>query len=116
MHAPAPCPPDAVQVTLEAMQQLLASYRGRYTTVVGFQPTGWALGGGGGGAQRSGQALRGGKRLQRGTSVLYKVCFSWGRGGLVWGLFAWQPAPPALLRLRLQLCREVPEGSLLCAG
>ena len=28
-------------VTLKSMARLLKHYRGRYTTVVGFQPTGW---------------------------------------------------------------------------
>lgn len=80
------------QVTLEAMESLLVRYRGRYTAVVGFQPTGWSHTAGGSGGRAVGQASRAsstvkpGKRLQRGTVVLYKVgtqpycrkfCSSW---------------------------------------
>jgi DNA cross-link repair 1A protein len=56
------------KVTLAAMEALLLQYRGRYTTVVGFQPTGWTA------AERHTKGLRaGGRRMQRGTAVLYQV-------------------------------------------
>jgi hypothetical protein len=68
------------QVTLEAMESLLVRYKGRYTAVVGFQPTGWTHTAGGSGgravggqASRASSSVKGGKRLQRGTVVLYKV-------------------------------------------
>jgi hypothetical protein len=68
------------QVSLEAMESLLVRYKGRYTAVVGFQPTGWSHTAGGGGgravggqASRASSSVKGGKRLQRGTVVLYKV-------------------------------------------
>jgi hypothetical protein len=68
------------QVSLEAMESLLVRYKGRYTAVVGFQPTGWTHTAGGSGgravggqASRASSSVKGGKRLQRGTVVLYKV-------------------------------------------
>lgn len=71
------------QVTLDAMEGLLQRYRGRYTAVVGFQPTGWTHGRAGRGGQaehgsvkqatRSSSSVRPSKRLQRGTVVLYQV-------------------------------------------
>lgn len=66
------------QVSLSEMESLLVRYKGRYTAVVGFQPTGWAQGGGGRGSNpgqpsRSSSSVRPSKRLQRGTVVLYKV-------------------------------------------
>ncbi|WIA30015.1 hypothetical protein OEZ86_000112 [Tetradesmus obliquus] len=70
------------QVTLEAMESLLLRYKGRYTAVVGFQPTGWSHTAGGSGralgaqASRASSSVKGGKRLQRGTVVLYKVPYS----------------------------------------
>jgi DNA repair metallo-beta-lactamase len=68
------------QVTLEAMESLLLRYRGRYTAVVGFQPTGWAAGPGGRGgsatSSRKSSSVRPSRRLQRGTVVQYKV--RWG--------------------------------------
>lgn len=70
------------QVNLSEMESLLVRYKGRYTAVVGFQPTGWAQGGGGGGGRsgepsRSNSTVRPSKRLQRGTVVLYKVSAVW---------------------------------------
>lgn len=61
-----PPPGPCLQVTMEGMEQILAGYRGRYTTICGFQPTGWTH-------QRDTKGLRAGRRLQRGTVVLYKV-------------------------------------------
>ncbi len=75
------------QVTLEAMESLLLRYKGRYTAVVGFKPTGWSHAGGSG---RNGQGAAAGaavsapsrsslsikpnrRRSQRGTVVLYQV-------------------------------------------
>lgn len=75
------------QVTLEAMESLLLRYKGRYTAVVGFKPTGWSHAGGSG---RNGQAAAAAapvagpsrssisikpnrRRSQRGTVVLYQV-------------------------------------------
>lgn len=54
------------QVTFAAMEGLLGRYKGRYTAVVGIQPTGWAQG-------RASKAAKIGKRSQRGTVVLYQV-------------------------------------------
>ena len=59
------------KVTLDEMEALLGRYRGRYTSVVGFQPTGWAharTAKKGGGGARAGR-----RRLQHGTVVLYQV-------------------------------------------
>eukprot|EP00775_Hariotina_reticulata_P012752 gene12752-12881_t len=74
------------QVTLDAMESLLQRYKGRYTAVVGFQPTGWTHGKAGrsGKAEhgsvnqplRSSSSARPSKRLQRGTVVLYQVPYS----------------------------------------
>jgi hypothetical protein len=76
------------QVTLEAMESLLLRYKGRYTTVVGFKPTGWSHAGGagrgavghGGGAaaaagpSRSSLSIKPNRRRsQRGTVVMYQV-------------------------------------------
>lgn len=82
------------QVTLEAMESLLLRYKGRYTAVVGFKPTGWSHAGGSG---RNGQKAAAAapapaaaaplsapsrsslsikpnrRRSQRGTVVLYQV-------------------------------------------
>lgn len=67
------------QVSLAAMEALLQRYKGRYTAVVGFQPTGWVHGGGGGGGSggRSSSRAKSTKRLQRGTVVLYQVSRGW---------------------------------------
>lgn len=54
------------KVTVVEMEALLQRYRGRYTTVVGFQPTGWAQ-------QRSSKGFKPGRRSQGGTVVLYQV-------------------------------------------
>lgn len=83
------------QVTLEAMESLLLRYKGRYTAVVGFKPTGWSHAGGAGRSGQAGAAGGGGaaaaavpagpsrsslsikpnrRRSQRGTVVLYQVC------------------------------------------
>eukprot|EP00878_Enallax_costatus_P029508 GHUV01032002.1.p2 GENE.GHUV01032002.1~~GHUV01032002.1.p2 ORF type:complete len:503 (+),score=218.02 GHUV01032002.1:4005-5513(+) len=67
------------QVNLSEMESLLVRYKGRYTAVVGFQPTGWTQGGGSGGAgqpSRSTSSVRPNKRVQRGTVVMYKVPYS----------------------------------------
>lgn len=58
------------QVTMEAMEALLLRYRGRYTTVVGFSPTGWSH-------ARSAKGLgKRGRRAQCGTVVHYSVPYS----------------------------------------
>lgn len=83
------------QVTLEAMESLLLRYKGRYTAVVGFKPTGWSHAGGSGrgglaggaaaavaaapapvtGPSRSSLSIKPNRRhSQRGTVVLYQVC------------------------------------------
>jgi hypothetical protein len=75
------------QVTLEAMESLLLRYKGRYTTVVGFKPTGWSHAGGAGrgavghagaaaaGPSRSSLSIKPNRRRsQRGTVVMYQVC------------------------------------------
>jgi DNA cross-link repair 1A protein len=54
------------QVTLQSMEKLLQRYKGRYTTIVGFQPTGWSQG-------RASKGAKLGRRMQRGTVVLYQV-------------------------------------------
>ncbi|KAF8069613.1 Dclre1a [Scenedesmus sp. PABB004] len=69
------------QVSLAEMESLLVRYKGRYTSVVGFQPTGWAHGGGGGarggaGISRASASVRPSKRLRRGSVVLYQVPYS----------------------------------------
>lgn len=82
------------QVTLEAMESLLLRYKGRYTAVVGFKPTGWSHAGGSGRGGAAGGAAAAAaapapvtapsrsslsikpnrRRSQRGTVVLYQVC------------------------------------------
>lgn len=72
------------QVTLEEMESLLLRYKGRYTTVVGFKPTGWSHAGGSGrgaagaaGPSRSSMSIKPNRRRsQRGTVVLYQVRLS----------------------------------------
>ena len=54
------------KVNLKNMGEVLAQYKGRYTTVVGFQPTGWTH-------QQQRQPGDIGRRSQRGTLVLYQV-------------------------------------------
>ena len=76
------------QVTLEAMESLLLRYKGRYTAVVGFKPTGWSHAGGTGRGGQAGPAAAAApaqpsrsslsikpnrRRSQRGTVVLYQV-------------------------------------------
>lgn len=78
------------QVTLEAMESLLLRYKGRYTAVVGFKPTGWSHAGGSGrngqgaaaaaaaaavsGPSRSSLSIKPNRRRsQRGTVVMYQV-------------------------------------------
>ncbi|KAL3148139.1 hypothetical protein ABBQ38_014420 [Trebouxia sp. C0009 RCD-2024] len=56
-------------VTLKSMARLLKHYRGRYTTVVGFQPTGWT--------QKQDRGRTGqGRRRQKGTLITYQVPYS----------------------------------------
>ncbi|PNH07331.1 DNA cross-link repair 1A protein [Tetrabaena socialis] len=92
------------KVTLDGLSAILGQYKGRYNAVIGFSPTGWnhtaggARGGGGGrggGAGRGGggrggaggggasasltrqqQAAPIGRRVARGTVVLYQVPYS----------------------------------------
>jgi len=83
------------QVSLEAMESLLLRYKGRYTAVVGFKPTGWSHAGGAGRGRHTGAAAAGGgggvagpsrsalsikpnrRRSQRGTVVMYQVRHHW---------------------------------------
>ncbi|GLI65272.1 hypothetical protein VaNZ11_008764 [Volvox africanus] len=93
------------KVTLDGLSAILQQYRGRYSAVIGFSPTGWnhtggPRGGGGGGGSggggrggRGGQGGRGrggrssvlsrqqqsatiGRRMARGTTVVYQVPYS----------------------------------------
>jgi DNA cross-link repair 1A protein len=56
------------KVTMDGMSALLGHYRGRYTSIVGFQPTGWTQ-------QRQQQATSAkcGRRSQKGSVILYQV-------------------------------------------
>ncbi len=53
---------------MDGMSALLGHYRGRYTSIVGFQPTGWTQ-------QRQQQATSAkcGRRSQKGSVILYQV-------------------------------------------
>ncbi len=51
---------------LQAMVRIAKHYRSRFTTVVGFAPTGWSH------AQSRGKASLG-KRRQKGTLITYQV-------------------------------------------
>ncbi|EIE25374.1 DRMBL-domain-containing protein [Coccomyxa subellipsoidea C-169] len=57
------------RVSLKHMARTLKHYRGRYTTIVGFQPTGWSMHSGKGRAPR-------GRRRQKGTLIVYSVPYS----------------------------------------
>ncbi|BDA41683.1 DNA cross-link repair 1A protein at C-terminar half [Coccomyxa sp. Obi] len=57
------------RVSLKHMARTLKHYRGRYTTIVGFQPTGWSMHSGRGRAPR-------GRRRQKGTLIVYSVPYS----------------------------------------
>lgn len=50
----------------EGLAAVLHHYKGRYTTVVGFQPTGWT-------ADKTTKKGTCGRRTQKGTVVLYQV-------------------------------------------
>ena len=50
----------------QAMARIAKHYRSRFTTIVGFQPTGWSH------SQSRGKAGRG-KRRQKGTLITYQV-------------------------------------------
>jgi hypothetical protein len=50
----------------QAMARIAKYYRSRFTTIVGFQPTGWSH------SQSRGKAGRG-KRRQKGTLITYQV-------------------------------------------
>ena len=66
--------------SFQAMARVVKHYRGRFTTVVGFRPTGWSLGaakkaaGGGGGGRSAPQRAARGSRSQKGNLVSYQVC------------------------------------------
>lgn len=67
------------KVSLDGLGAILQQYKGRYNSVIGFQPTGWNQargegGVGGGGSSRQQQSLKFGRRLQRGTVIVYQVC------------------------------------------
>ena len=51
---------------MQAMARIAKHYRSRFTTVVGFQPTGWSH------AQSRGKASHG-RRRQKGTLITYQV-------------------------------------------
>jgi hypothetical protein len=92
------------QVTFAAMEGLLGRYKGRYTAVVGIQPTGWAQG-------RASKAAKIGKRSQRGTVVLYQVgC--WGATGA--GLQASCNAPVPCVWLWVYIDGRVCVGGERC--
>jgi DNA cross-link repair 1A protein len=57
-------------VTEKHMANALKYYRGRFTTVVGFQPTGWAH------ARVKSNAKSGGRRRRKGTLITYSVPYS----------------------------------------
>lgn len=67
------------KVNVQCMEALLGQYRGRYSTVVGFQPTGWSHG-------RTSAGTKAGRRIQRGTVVLYQVCRLGGPGASLHGV------------------------------
>jgi DNA cross-link repair 1A protein len=62
-------------VSFARMKGVLAHYRGRFNTVVGFAPTGWAFARAASGAAKHGKR-GGGKRTARGSLVRYDVPYS----------------------------------------
>lgn len=66
-------------VSQKHMTNVLKHYKGRFTTVVGFQPTGWTHGRESGttkkGVKGSSSSSRG-KRRQKGTLIVYSVPYS----------------------------------------
>ncbi|CAL5219226.1 g1019 [Coccomyxa viridis] len=58
------------RVSLKHMARLLKHYRGRYNTIVGFQPTGWSM------QTDRGHAAARGRRRQKGTLIVYQVPYS----------------------------------------
>jgi len=57
------------KVTLAGMEELLGHYRGRYTSAVGFAPTGWTT-------TKTTTRAQPGRRLQRGALTLYSLAYS----------------------------------------
>ncbi|KAL6752292.1 beta-lactamase-like protein [Haematococcus lacustris] len=59
------------KVNMEGLGAIMAGYNGRYSTVVGVQPTGWAM------ERSKGQGpVAGGRRVAKGSVVLHKVPYS----------------------------------------
>ncbi|CAK0744358.1 hypothetical protein CVIRNUC_001541 [Coccomyxa viridis] len=58
------------RVSLKHMARVLKHYRGRYNTIVGFQPTGWSM------QKDRGRAAARGRRRQKGTLIVYQVPYS----------------------------------------
>jgi hypothetical protein len=54
------------KVNLQGLEALVKQYKGRYSTVVGFQPTGWTH-------AKESTSAKCGKRMQRGTVILHQV-------------------------------------------
>lgn len=54
------------KVNLQGLEALLKQYKGRYSTVVGFQPTGWTH-------AKESTSAKCGRRMQRGTVILHQV-------------------------------------------
>jgi DNA cross-link repair 1A protein len=91
------------KVNVQGLEALAKQYKGRYSTVVGFQPTGWTH-------QKEATSAKCGRRMQRGTVILHQV----GRGGAA----ARRPAVPGACagegRPRPRRTRaDVPHGLLL---
>jgi len=63
-------------VSFARMKGVLAHYRGRFDTVVGFAPTGWAFSRGACNAAKAGNRGRGGRRVKKGSLVRYDVPYS----------------------------------------
>lgn len=57
-------------VTQKHMAKLLKYYKNRFSTIVGFQPTGWTH------AREKGQTKAKGRRRQKGTLITYQVPYS----------------------------------------
>ena len=55
------------KVNVKGLDALVKQYKGRYSTVVGFQPTGWTH-------QKESASAKCGRRMQRGTVILHQVC------------------------------------------
>eukprot|EP00798_Chlamydomonas_sp_ICE-L_P020245 gene20245-26997_t len=57
------------KVNIQGLSEILALYKGRYNTIVGFKPTGWTH-------QKTQKTAHCGKKTQKGKVILHEVPYS----------------------------------------